>query len=134
MSNQHDFYGIPPSAEERERSRAEQQRRSEKMCAPAPEPIPVNAQRVLDGFGRAGIDYDERFPPQIVQNLPDPAPRGPGGELPWEDSSISEADKIKAARSSPARIDALEARVAKLEDIVRRQFGGALSTEGQVYR
>lgn len=68
------------------------------------------------------LGFDPRFLPQQVVNLPDVGPRGPGGGPP-EEIVRSEADRL---RDPQARLAALEARVAFLEDVLKRHFGDAL--------
>jgi hypothetical protein len=113
--------------------------------APKPQPPPpassAPSEEALRQALRIGPPYPahiaehfRRFGAVIIENLPDTGPRGPGGDLPSEDASISEADKIKAYKTSPQRIDALEARIARIEDIQKRQLGDAYGHGGEGYR
>jgi len=113
---------IGPKVAIEERYRAEElQRQIER----APKPATLSRQPVPE-------EIDPRFPPQQIVNLERPT-RTPWGDVP-EASSESEADRIK--RLGPTlRIDQLEQRIARLEDLVGRQLGrAALETDAPVRR
>ena len=106
------------------RSREDELRRVQER-GPKPGPAP---EVTID----PRLGFDPRFPPQQVIVMREPLRRTAGGDVPME-SNESEADRNR--RLAPQlRIEALEARVAKLEDILGRQLGAALNTEGTVYR
>lgn len=149
------YYDLPVDPERKKADLEEIQRRSEKIAQPAPEPMPVNAQRVRDGYGRSGIDFDERFPPSLQTKLHDPPPRTAGGDVPEVDGR-SEADKLRDPAYLLRCVNHLQAglsllderlhkletegseaqgkRIAYLEDIIKRQFGEALYVDKPTWR
>jgi len=101
---------------EDERKRLEEiSEQNARRMGPAPPVIPHNPQAARDGMLRQpGVDYDPRFPPQLVVTLPDPPRRTAGGDVPEVDGR-SEAEKLRDPVNMLRRIVALEARVTQLE-------------------